>query len=155
MRNYHLHPVTRPPRLRRASRPPTEAGRWAAEKAMRTFCYLIGSFLLCSCVQEASYSRPDPADFPPAIISNAAQCADLGGSWIRAGMIGTELCSVPTKDAGSSCKDNVECISVCVAPKGAKPGTRVTGTCYGSTNTLGTCLASVNEGKAQRALCVD
>ena len=122
---------------------------------MRTLGYIIGLLFLCSCAHEASYSRPDPADFPPAIISNAADCAVLGGAWSRAGMMGTELCSVPTKDAGLPCKDNIECISVCVAPEGAKPGKRVTGTCYGSTNTLGTCLALVKEGKAQGALCVD
>ena len=70
-------------------------------------------------------------------------------------MRGEQMCDVPTKDAGKSCKDGSECLSACVAPEGAQPGQLVRGKCYGSFLKLGTCLARVSKGNAQPSRCSD
>ena len=119
------------------------------------FATLLVVFFLCSCTNGPGSTRPKAEDYPPAIISSAEQCASLGGTWLRAGMRGEEMCDVPTKDAGKSCKDSSECLSACVAPKGAEPGQRIRGKCYGSFLKLGTCLTRVSEGIAQPPHCSD
>jgi hypothetical protein len=97
----------------------------------------------------AVLSAPAPAP------DTQTACEAAGGTWGRFGLLGTELCNLPTSDAGRPCTDNSDCESVCVAPDGAKLGDHVTGQCYGRSLTLGTCLPYVLDGVAQAVLCVD
>lgn len=99
----------------------------------------------------AVLSAPPVASAP----DTKAACEAAGGTWARFGLLATELCNLPTSDAGQPCTDNSDCQSVCVAPEGAKPGDRVTGKCYARSITLGTCLSYVVDGVAQAVLCED
>lgn len=87
--------------------------------------------------------------------STPAQCATLGGTWRRVGMLRTEVCDVPTGDGGKACRDSSECESVCVAPSEGAAAGAVTGQCYRSYLTTGTCLALVRNGQVESAQCAD
>ncbi len=93
-------------------------------------------------------SEPDEAE--------AAACARDGGRYERRGFRGVWLCDRPMKDKDKPCSNGRECESgICVAPKGATPDTKATGTCFGRSITLSTCLARVEGGVVRHALCID
>ena len=75
--------------------------------------------------------------------------------WGRFGLLESELCDLPTADAGQPCTKHDDCESVCIAPDGARLGDLVTGKCYARSVTLGTCLAHVVDGVVQAVLCED
>ncbi len=95
----------------------------------------------------ALLSSPAPA--------TQAECEVAGGVWARRGLLATELCDLPTADAGKPCTKHDDCESVCIAPDGARAGDRVTGQCYARSVTLGTCLPYVIDGVVQPVMCVD
>ena len=93
-------------------------------------------------------SMPDGAE--------AAECTRQDGKYARRGLRGFWVCDRPTKDAGKVCSNSDECEArLCVAPKGAAVGTKATGTCFGRTVSLSTCLAGVSNGVVGHTLCVD
>lgn len=87
--------------------------------------------------------------------TTAEECAARGGSWRRMGMAQTEVCEMPTGDAGKPCSDSSECESYCVAPEGVEKGAVVTGTCHGTFLRLGYCFAEVTKGHAEQSACRD
>lgn len=87
--------------------------------------------------------------------STAEECSRRGGTWRRAGMMRLEVCDLPTRDAGKPCRGDAECESVCVAAEGADPSGPVTGQCYKSNITVGTCLTLVEGGRIAQAQCAD
>src|SRR6266567_2924327 len=97
----------------------------------------------------------DPREnrFPP--VANATDCATIGGAWRQLGRQALFVCDVPTTDAGRPCLDRRDCESICVAPAQSSAGSPVTGACYRSYLTLGTCLARVTGGVVNPEVCVD
>jgi len=91
----------------------------------------------------------------PLTPATAEACTQRGGTWRRAGLMKLEVCDMPTQDAGKACRSDSECESVCVAPEGADPAGPVTGSCYRSTITVGTCLTLVEGGRIAQAQCTD
>ncbi|MEO8673776.1 MAG: hypothetical protein ABI411_20905 [Tahibacter sp.] len=91
----------------------------------------------CACLATGRDIPVSQADREPTIIASAAECAARGGTWRRVGLRATEVCFLPTKDAGKACRDDAECTSLCQAPEGAHPGEQVTGRCYGTTEVPG------------------
>ncbi len=87
--------------------------------------------------------------------STADECAQRGGTWRRAGIMKLEVCDMPTRDAGKACRSDSECESVCVAAEGADHSGPVTGQCYKSNITVGTCLTLVEDGRIAQAQCAD
>ncbi len=87
--------------------------------------------------------------------STAAACSKRGGTWRRAGIMRLEVCDLPTADAGKACRGDADCESVCIAPEGAPPSGPVTGQCYRSNITVGTCLTLVEDGRIAQAQCAD
>ncbi len=87
--------------------------------------------------------------------ASRAECEAAGGVWARFGLLVTELCSLPTADAGMPCSDHGDCQSVCVVDDSVPAGTKTSGHCYARTVVLGSCLNYVKAGVAQGTLCVD
>ena len=88
-------------------------------------------------------------------VSSRQECERLGGSWGRVGMLGNLACDLRPTDAGKHCRDNSECQTLCVADETAEAGDLVTGRCYGSSITVGNCIATVSNGRASQTICSD
>lgn len=114
---------------------------------------VLSILLATGCASLDSRAAASKAKKAPAA-STPEQCAAAGGTWRKVGMLRTEVCDIPTKDAGKACRDSAECESVCVASEGPTSGA-VTGQCYRSYLTTGTCLALVHKGKVESAQCAD
>jgi hypothetical protein len=84
-------------------------------------------------------------------------CEAAGGTVARDGMRGWEQCIQPFADAGKACSDNADCIGQCRLSLGddmPDMGEPVTGTCQVNDSPFG-CYATVENGQATPALCVD
>ena len=88
-------------------------------------------------------------------VSSQEECERLGGSWGPVGMSGNLACDIRPTDTGKRCRNNRECQTLCVADKEAEAGDRVTGRCYGSSITVGDCIATVSNGRASQRICSD
>ena len=112
------------------------------------FLPLIACIILIGTVSCSSSSAVEPPETQSA-------CKEAQGEWVRIGLLGIELCNLPSSDAGDSCEDSSECKSVCVAPKESRIGESASGYCYEWTNVVGTCMKRVEDGKVQPAICLD
>ncbi|RCL89640.1 hypothetical protein [Hyphomonas sp.] len=86
-----------------------------------------------------------------------AACESAGGRVARDGMRGWEQCIQPFEDAGKACADNADCIGQCRLSLGddmPEAGKPVTGKCQATDSPFG-CYATVENGRATPALCVD
>ncbi|MBI5939301.1 MAG: hypothetical protein HY859_02630 [Caulobacterales bacterium] len=89
-----------------------------------------------------------------------AQCRAKGGTVGLVGMFGTPACIIPYSDAGKACRDGSDCQGQCIVDldgppgSGPKPGDQTTGQCQKDDQQFG-CFATVVDGKAAQALCVD
>jgi hypothetical protein len=106
----------------------------------------------------ASSGIPQESSLPDKqgpIARSKEECEALQGAWLPEATHSPVRCLVPTQDGGKSCKDSSECASICVAPDNAVSDQVVTGTCFPSYNTIGTCLRRVSDGKAGHRICRD
>ena len=87
--------------------------------------------------------------------STEQACTERGGTWRRAGIRQLEVCDIPTSDAGQPCQGDADCESICVAAEGAPTSGAVTGQCFASNITVGTCLTLVEGGQIANAQCAD
>ncbi len=86
-----------------------------------------------------------------------ARCEAAGGTVARDGMLGWEQCIQPYADAGKACTDNADCLGQCRLSLGDDMpvmGKPVTGKCQANDSPFG-CYATVENGRATPALCVD
>ncbi len=100
-------------------------------------------------------AAPPAGDKSGPVVDSREQCSKLGGTWRRAGLMQLEVCDVPTRDAGKTCRDSSECESLCVAQDGANASQASTGQCYKSFLTVGKCLSIVANGRISTAQCSD
>lgn len=114
---------------------------------------VISMLSIAGCASQDSRAASSKAKKSPTA-STQEECATVGGTWRKVGMLRTEACDIPTKDAGKACRDSAECESVCVADPDAS-GDGVNGHCYRSYLTVGTCLTLVRDGKVDTAQCAD
>lgn len=115
----------------------------------------IFALLVAGCATETSMASRCRMDGAGPQAGSENECRVVGGSWERRGMMNVLICAVPTSDAGKPCRDTSDCQSFCVAPAGAPAGKRVTGSCSGSYETLGSCISRVCLGRAEIGVCTD
>lgn len=97
-----------------------------------------------------------PPDERPSSTQTQA-CADRGGTYQRAGRVGGLHCIVRYADAGKRCTDGAQCQGDCrLTDVAAMPrdGTAAVGVCQADSNRFG-CYATITDGKADAAICVD
>ncbi len=88
---------------------------------------------------------------------DATACAARGGKMLRQGRAQTLRCVVNYADAGKRCTDGDDCLGDCRIEDVAgapQAGAAATGQCQASNNPFG-CYATVENGRAEPALCVD
>lgn len=127
---------------------PRRRWRLAASSAL-----VLGLLVGCSSDGAPGAAAAAPPKSPPSA-STATECAKLGGTWRRAGMLQTEVCDLPTKDGGKACTDDAQCENLCVIAQGQPPGASPSGTCHASYRTVGTCLTHIKAGQVV-ADCTD
>lgn len=92
-----------------------------------------------------------------ATAAERAECEAAGGSVARDGMRGWEQCIQTFADAGKACTDNADCLGQCRLSLGddmPEAGKPITGKCQATDSPFG-CYATVEDGRATPALCVD
>lgn len=82
-------------------------------------------------------------------------CEAAGGVWAKFGLLGSDLCNLKTKDGGKPCRSRSDCESACITEKVNVGAENITGHCYEWSQTIGTCLAEVENGKANGVICSD
>lgn len=98
---------------------------------------------------------PSESEPPPPSPQDRAGCEARGGQWGVFGLRGEAECNLPTPDAGKLCRKKADCASLCVTNDQAVPGSQAQGFCYGWTVIAGTCLNTVEDGKARDSICTD
>lgn len=84
-----------------------------------------------------------------------ARCETAGGEVRRDGLAGWEQCIQTLSDGGQSCTDSDECLGRCELTGGfVDYETPATGTCQASDSLFG-CFQTVEDGRADPAICVD
>ena len=83
------------------------------------------------------------------------ECLAIKGNWINVGLPGTpKRCDIKTNDGGYTCTDTIQCQGECIANKGEKVGSKVTGKCSDYIATFG-CHKKVEEGIVGVEICAD
>lgn len=103
---------------------------------------------------DAPMDGPDAA--PPTQSADATACAARGGEMRQVGRMQSWQCVVTYADAGKACTDGDQCQGDCriESTPFPKDGAAVTGQCQANSQPFG-CHATVEDGKATPALCVD
>lgn len=91
-------------------------------------------------------AKPTPRPRP----TTEQECQQQGGSWGPQGMLGTDMCNLPTIDAGQPCTDISQCEGTCLA---GSDTTVNAGTC--SPYTLNFGCFEIFQGGERMTLCVD
>ncbi|MEZ5998448.1 MAG: hypothetical protein R3B98_07125 [Hyphomonas sp.] len=121
----------------------------------------------CEALREFHANNPDYGSSSPpyesiqfasavATPEERAKCEAAGGEVMMAGLLGHESCVQPYPDAGRACSDASDCLGQCMLDPSAdvSMGDPATGTCQRTDSPFG-CYATVRNGIAQPALCVD
>lgn len=91
----------------------------------------------------------------PGTPTTQAACVAAGGAWKAAGLQGHEQCDVRTADAGTPCREDSDCQSVCVTDDAVAFGTATIGRCYERSVAVGRCMNRVTGGIATGVVCAD
>ncbi len=91
-----------------------------------------------------------------ALTDDPAACTKAGGEIRKVCLMGTPMCVVTFKDAGSECSDGAECDSgrCRTSEMGVEPETATRGICAPTNDPCG-CFQRVDNGKAGYPLCAD
>jgi len=130
--------------------------------------FILGSliFILSACAAPSApiateqTPKPELTITPPHIkdkYASAAEtelCEAIGGIISRQGLAGFEMCVVPYKDAGKTCRDSADCLGQCRTDNAVNIGESTTGLCQANNIPFG-CFTEVKNGRAQPGLCVD
>jgi len=117
----------------------------------------LGRIALAVAVVTASACGFAPAPVTGRAVSiqwDEVACNQASGSWQRLGMMGKWQCLLPMPDAGKACSSGAQCQSACLAPANSPADEPVIGVCAAVKPLYG-CHASVENGRASPALCVD
>ena len=98
---------------------------------------------------------PAPSNAESNAPKTQQSCEAAGGVWAKFGLLGSDLCNMKTKDGGKPCRSRSDCESACITENMNAGQEHITGHCYEWSQTLGTCLAEVENGKANGVLCSD
>ncbi len=82
-------------------------------------------------------------------------CLARGGRWAGPAGLGATACSMPTSDAGRSCRDGVECEGDCVVGDETARGVSAKGRCSAESSSLGRCVNLVEAGAARGVVCLE
>jgi hypothetical protein len=93
----------------------------------------------------------------------AAKCREEGGTSDYRGLGLLPVCVKKMADGGRLCHGNSECKGSCVIDQGSpdfgrletRPGAPAVGQCTAEEPHVGWCFVPVENGKAERAVCVD
>ena len=127
---------------------------------MRPLIIALALAALAACAPPVSPAAGGAADPAPisapadAGSSEAAACQARGGTLRPVCMMGSLQCVISYPDAGRACRDGDDCQGDCRTDAGARAGQAVTGQCQASSDPCG-CFATVEDGRATAALCVD
>lgn len=83
-------------------------------------------------------------------------CAAQGGQMQRVGRAQTLQCVIAYPDAGKTCRDGDDCLGDCRVGGGVivEAGRPVQGQCSATSDRFG-CYTTIEDGRAQAAICVD
>ncbi len=102
----------------------------------------------------------DTTDVPPAVRvperTEASDCEARGGRMTPQGRMQTLQCVVSYADAGKRCTDGDDCLGDCRIEAAPFPtaGAAAVGRCQADSSRFG-CYASIENGRAEPAICVD
>ncbi len=92
---------------------------------------------------------------PPDNSSDAVKCRSENGIWGRWGLAPVSSCRHRTKDGGKACTSSSQCEGKCIAKTGTAEGTKTSGECSGTREILGFCGSFVENGVAEKTICID
>lgn len=139
---------------------------------MRRFLIVAAALLAAACQplpatsagggdQEPPVVRDvDTTDVPPAVQvperTEASDCEARGGRMTPQGRMQTLQCVVSYADAGKRCTDGDDCLGDCRVEAAPFPaaGAAAVGRCQADSGRFG-CYATVENGRAEAAICVD
>ena len=84
-------------------------------------------------------------------------CESAGGTVGPGGMLGFDQCVRPYADAGAACKSSDDCLGRCLLSPDSDSETgqpTEDGVCQATDSPFG-CMAEVDDGRVQGALCID
>lgn len=133
---------------------------------LRFLPVLVAALLTVACAPQVAPEPPPPPtaeatpflprETPPSPAQTQA-CADRGGTYQQAGMLGGWHCIVRYADAGKRCTDGAQCQGDCRLTDVtalSRDGAAAVGICQADSNRFG-CYATLTDGKADAAICVD
>ena len=114
---------------------------------------LLLSFAIIGCNAPQALNTTVIKKVPP---SSPLDCENAGGKWGPAGLSGSNICNLPTADAGIECSDSSECEGSCIADRAQYKGgvLHTRGKCTAWTSVFG-CNAFVTNGIVQGVMCID
>jgi putative hemolysin len=112
---------------------------------------ILAAFVLAACQPMPAADTRGPAQTP-----DAAGCAARGGTLQPVGRMQTRQCVIAYGDAGKACTSGDQCAGDCRIEDAPLPaaGAPASGRCQADSNRFG-CHASVENGKATAAICID
>jgi hypothetical protein len=83
------------------------------------------------------------------------KCEDKGGKFGDYGLLGYNVCNLPTKDAGKPCTSSRQCQGACINKKLMGKGRRASGNCYEWRIARKECFSQIEGGRSQGRTCND
>lgn len=120
---------------------------------MRHLLIAAAALLASACTPMTS--NPGAPDLPGQSVE-ASSCAARGGQIKRVGRMQSEQCVIKYADAGKVCTSGEQCAGDCRIEATPFPseGQTAQGRCQAESQNFG-CHASVENGKATAAICID
>ncbi|CAN5374308.1 hypothetical protein BH09PSE1_BH09PSE1_14500 [soil metagenome] len=118
------------------------------------YVMIAAAALMASACTPINSGPVDPS--VPGQRVDASSCAARGGEIRRVGRMQSEKCVIRFADAGKQCTDGDQCAGDCRIESTPFPnaGQAAEGKCQAESQNFG-CHASVEDGKASPAICID
>ena len=122
---------------------------------MRALLMAAAVFLAAACAPVTSAPTSSTSALPGQSVE-ASACAARGGEIRRVGRMQSEQCVIKYADAGKPCTSGDQCAGDCRITASPFPsqGETAQGQCQAESQNFG-CHASVENGKATAAICID
>lgn len=119
---------------------------------MRALLIAAAALMAAACAPVASA----PTSALPGQSLETSACAARGGEIKRVGRMQSEQCVIKYADAGKVCTSGDQCLGDCRIEASPFPsqGQAAQGRCQAESQNFG-CHASVENGKATAAICID